>query len=355
LLIINRELKFGVAFGETKVYNFIMKKYVAFLLLVVVCVGLLLACSGGEDVYAEATSIVSPYDNICFATALRLRAELHTHTLVSDGSETDEVMLLAYANLGYDIVAITDHNVGYAGETEYREIGGRNMLVVRGNEVTLSRRRHFNNIFTDTQTGSGSNFGRRIQGEIDRTEGLMFLNHPTWSRANVRTFANLLDRFDADRLVGIEIANWDTDQDLVFWDGLLTRLAPSRTVFGYMNDDAHSLEHVGWVWNEFFVTENTIPNVKSSVQNGKSLMYCITDANKGGVMPSINNITVCNVTMTISIEADNYTSIEWVSRGEVVSNSNTINVNDLKLMRYVRFAVTGTGGRVFSQPFMLFT
>ena len=164
-----------------------------------------------------------------------------------------------------------------------------------------------------------------------------------------------MERFPQDRLLGIEIENWDGNGG-VFWDGVLTRLAPNRTVFGVMNDDAHSLEGVGWQWNEFFVPErNNLPNVKCSIRNGRSLMYSITDRDRGGVMPSVNNITICRQTMAISVEVENYTKIEWFSCGEMVSQENSILVNDKQLMKYVRFVVTGTGGQVFSQPFLLLT
>jgi len=81
-----------------------------------------------------------------------LRGNLHTHTLVSDGRNTVEQMAIAYRNLGYGFVAITDHNT-FLGEYELPGIivlngcehsTGEHYLEIRGHKETLLVKAHPN-------------------------------------------------------------------------------------------------------------------------------------------------------------------------------------------------------------------
>jgi len=49
--------------------------------------------------------------------------ELHTHTLHSDGSQTLGELAAGAANLGFDAIALTDHNTmsGLSGKTEIEQ------------------------------------------------------------------------------------------------------------------------------------------------------------------------------------------------------------------------------------------
>lgn len=63
-----------------------------------------------------------------------LKCALHVHTTASDGLLSDEVMIAAYARAGYDVVAITDHDHYYTGKEGVREVCGRKILVLAGQE-----------------------------------------------------------------------------------------------------------------------------------------------------------------------------------------------------------------------------
>ncbi|UPK41519.1 CehA/McbA family metallohydrolase [Paenibacillus pabuli] len=56
--------------------------------------------------------------------------ELHTHTLHSDGSQTLEELAAGAANLGFDAIALTDHNTmsGLSGKTEIEQKYGLRIL-----------------------------------------------------------------------------------------------------------------------------------------------------------------------------------------------------------------------------------
>lgn len=52
---------------------------------------------------------VSPYKNIDWATVKQAKAQFHTHTTRSDGTMSPQFVVDRYHELGYDILAITDH------------------------------------------------------------------------------------------------------------------------------------------------------------------------------------------------------------------------------------------------------
>ncbi len=71
------------------------------------------------DVVAEAeaedtVTIVNPYENVDWDTYYRYKADLHCHTNATDGNDTLKEMVEKHYELGYDILAISDH-----GTTSY--------------------------------------------------------------------------------------------------------------------------------------------------------------------------------------------------------------------------------------------
>ncbi len=67
-----------------------------------------------------------------------LRTNLHTHTTFSDGAFSLAEVVLAYEALGYDALAITDHN-------RWQDHGGAasgGLLILSSNEPSLSHGEH---------------------------------------------------------------------------------------------------------------------------------------------------------------------------------------------------------------------
>lgn len=65
-----------------------------------------------------------------------LRGNLHTHTLLSDGLLSPDEVIARYRNLGYDFLAITDHDdLIPEGYWEVIPRGNPDLLVFVGVEV----------------------------------------------------------------------------------------------------------------------------------------------------------------------------------------------------------------------------
>ena len=66
------------------------------------------------------------------------KANLHTHTTVSDGKMTPEEVKAAYKSRGYQIVAYTDHDV----MVDHSELSDSEFLALRGYEIAINDNRH---------------------------------------------------------------------------------------------------------------------------------------------------------------------------------------------------------------------
>ena len=251
----------------------ISKKLIAISLVIAIVSALFLPVSAfaGQVSY----EITSPYDNIDWDSINQYKAQLHTHTLYSDGTIDVKDVVEEYYALGYDILAVTDHGVvnkgwnrvpevmdliGYnqyinnfkpMSNERYKEItvegagrNGRPMIdVPYGIELNalVVRKNHVNGFFVD--------YGNGIIGEEEDYEkviagnsaagGITFINHPgDFIAANkengraedynqLKVFIDPLLKYDS--CVGIEIFNCKdtTDRaDRILWDTILQYTIP---------------------------------------------------------------------------------------------------------------------------------
>jgi len=324
-------------------------------------------CGYNMDYYApydpmpKATSIVNPYDGIDFENTLRLKANLHTHTKASDGNRTASEMIRAYWDRSYDVLAITDHEKHYEKETDFVDISDRKILVIRGAEITMTH--HFNSLFTDHGKIYEQTVEAAIKSEIAKAKSVIVLNHPgrhKWLYP-VDWYVDLYQKFPKEHLVGQEVVNSQDDypSDKQLWDLILTKTAPLRTVYGYANDDSHAFNEIGYSYNELLTSEFTVTEVRNAITHGRSFFYSNATISKPiGKMPHVIDVIVDQDDLTIEVVATDYHKIEWFSCNRIVSNQNKISINgnvdrSYHLGRYIRFVLTGSGGQLFSQPFLI--
>lgn len=356
-------------------------------------------------------TIINPYETVDWSTWKHYMANLHTHSTASDGSVNFDKMIEAHYTRGYDILAMTDHGVVNKGwnvdpkivpilsfqsyfndpkpltDARYAEItagvgrGGRGMTDVpcgvEHNVSAVLKLTHVNGFFADYGQGlwgRDNDYETPIAG-VDAAGGLSFINHPGYwlgsgndvSRAkdpkNIKLFGDLMKKYDS--CLGIEAAieqDWSTCNDRVFWDGLLEYVIPyGRNVWGFADSDAHSIEHIGDAFEDFMMPENTVANVRTAMENG-TFFACTPYAHNElgenfiatGNCPSVTNITVDDSTDQITVQGTGYTEIQWVAKGEVIAQGNTIDLNmyDSQIGSYVRAQLLGPGGICFTQAFI---
>ncbi len=211
------------------------------------------------------------------------KANLHTHTTVSDGSLTPEEMKDAYKRAGYSILAYTDHEV----IVPQNQLSDESFLALTGYEISIIDCApgkpfqyvdcyHLNLYAEDPENDISSaftfgsvwlqsarmyvteemkkyNYPRRFTVECAnevvenaKKEGFFVcLNHPSWSLHDYNDYAGI------DGLWGVEVFNTGGarsgfyDNTQAFED--LLRLG--KSVYPVAADDSHSLRDAFGGWN----------------------------------------------------------------------------------------------------------
>jgi len=357
------------------------------------------------------------------------------HTTRSDGSASVAETVLDLYNKGFDIVAITDHDVinsgdwadgglgamteserdaiiaGTFGRTEYTDAvfpgdfgpelrrpeaqGGMISLPFTNEQ---SRSEHINTFWADFSSESGWNQARILE-ETTTAGGLAIFNHPgryttgagggagglasSNNPMRISYYVEMFDRFDV--ALGFELFNRldnESRSDRVLWDNVLQALMPyGRFVWGFSNDDSHSMNQAGYNWNVLLMPELDADYARGAMEDGT--FYMVTRMNRGmgptdseintvlpgggaapnggtaatlfmleQTTPSIASIEV--VDNTITIAGNDYDLIQWVADGVIIYEGATLDLvamQDDITTNHVRAQLISEYGQALTQPF----
>lgn len=104
---------------KRKIYTF--KKTIALFCVLVFCIGVLSSFAAAADTGVDYT-ITNPYQNVNWLTWHQYKADLHSHTTASDGSNTLKEQIEEHYKYGFDIYAVTDHGADSYSWTEQNPI-----------------------------------------------------------------------------------------------------------------------------------------------------------------------------------------------------------------------------------------
>ena len=194
---------------------------------------------------------------------LWLRGNLHTHSTRSDGKLKPQALVDRYADLGYDFLALSDHDV----VSDYQGLDPRGMVLLPANEVSGGP--HVLHLGALRPLCASSN-QQQLLDDINADRGMAILNHPNceadFNHYSYEALATLKG------YVGIEICNGSciegdgshlaTDK----WDRLLSA---GRTVWGFANDDTHLPEHIARGWNVVAATDRTPEAITEALRSGR--------------------------------------------------------------------------------------
>ncbi|MDO5018411.1 MAG: cell wall-binding repeat-containing protein [Lagierella massiliensis] len=343
--------------------------------------------------------ITSPYETVDWGKYGQYKANFHSHTTESDGGNEPFEMIEEHYKQGYDIVAITDHNVvsktidrtdtakEYVSPERKAEMesgvgrDGRHIYFPE-DSIEQSRDDHVNTFWADYNNPKvGYSMDNSIS-EVEKLGGISHINHPgryTGGRTtknngldgekasndpkNIQKYLDLFNKYDS--LVGMEIINkkdGDSFSDRILWDNLLKETMPKRPIWGFSNDDNHSIKATGYSFNMMLLPENNPENVRNSMEKGT--FYAVAKVAKRelgmdfvaqGKTPEIKDIKVDHKNGIISIKAENFNKIEWIADGKVIGKGNSINITEHfnEVNNYIRANISGEGGIAFTQPFGL--
>lgn len=310
--------------------------------------------------------------------------------------EPKRLLLYSYQGLmGKNVATLTDEE--YEGITTgtYPLYDGRvrnkKMTCVTGanelNNLTLTKC-HVNAYFLPSDVGNG--FGGTENGYeqaiafTEKNGGLSHINHPgDWLESNkdittvsdpenIEFFAKLLLKYPT--CLGMEVfndRNSTTPYDRILWDNILMYTLPyGRNVIGFSNTDAHDRENIDTSFSVFMMEENDTEHIKEAMQSGTFFMVTrilrsndiigpkesIDVRNQGLPYPMFKSLTVKDHTITVT--AENATSIQWIANGKVIAESEigddgfTLDLDTIEGAEdflYVRAELYGEGGVCISQ------
>ncbi|MCL2455934.1 MAG: hypothetical protein FWD19_00120, partial [Defluviitaleaceae bacterium] len=296
------------------------------------------------------------------------------------------------------------------------------------NEQTIG---HHMNTYWANFNGREHESDSTIIREVQRLGGLVILNHPgrhTCMRSGsdrcstsreglmcdhaggrghaaasnlpreVSRYTSWLNSFPA--IIGMEIYNrsdHETRSDRILWDNvLLDQIPRGRNVWGFSNDDSHSMDGTALGWNVMLMPSLTDGNLRTSMEGGAFYFVSRVDrqlgvnhnvSTSGGSAwhvplmtaraPSITRISVTG--QTISVTGRNYDEIIWVTGnpfrangnaseggGVIIATGDTIDLSQVgkfvwgNYVRAVLICRTGIGNQINShgvaltQPFAIF-
>lgn len=325
--------------------------------------------------------ITNPYENVDWETHQQYKANLHTHTTRSDGNHSPHDIVDKYHELGYTILAITDHNeVTYpwegfsnlnysrsaygklkSGKIDSSAINYENrnpkkleMYAIQANEVSAPH--HMGSFF--------NNYNSPSKGEkptieaIDKLHGLCLLHHPgrytskAPEKYSVGWYVDIFTNYH--NVTGMEVYNQGDryKNDRKLWDNILQETMPSRPVWGYSNDDYHRGIGLGRNWNTFILPELSEEAIRQGMLEGRFFHTYATEGHRGPKVPQIKAIRVDNKKGMIEIQVNGQDSIHWISGGDVVGKGKTIKLSEIpELSKYLRAEIYGKKSVTGTQPF----
>ncbi len=208
-----------------------------------------------------------------------LKGNLHSHTTRSDGEGKPEEVVAQYIEMGYDFLAITDHNL-----YNFSSFGQEGITIIPGMEVDKNLQKPYgikcfhslvlgakeNNGFKQDEKYQGGGFFenldeyQKVLDEAHEKNNITIYCHPNWSRTFARDFEDLTGN------VAMEVWNSgcalenDCDTDAPCWDELLLQ---GKKIFGVATDDGHHSKQNGFGWI-MVKSENTISGILSAIKAG---------------------------------------------------------------------------------------
>ncbi len=339
--------------------------------------------SSGQNAYAEQIRIHNPYQQVDWDSAEYYDANLHTHTRLSDGRFRPHEVIDKYHELGYSILALTDHDHYHymvrpkalypwteindiwneikdgrdgrwreSGPWENRDPEQMEMVSIEGSEI--SRTHHIGSYFNDYASGTRSE--QDALEAIDEAGGLSVFYHPGRYDRSVSWYVEFYEEFDS--LIGMEVYNKNDGypQDRQKWDRVLNAMMPERPVWGFANDDMHNESQLGWNRNIFVLEELTEDNVRNAMEAGAFYFY----RPKRRTTPpelSITNVQTTDDSIQLTL-AGNFREIKWrtynpeTQQSETIHSGTTISFTQIPSDAvFVRAEIFGETGKLYTQPF----
>jgi hypothetical protein len=277
------------------------------------------------------------------------KANFHTHTTASDGNVSLEIRVQQYRDRGYNILAITDHDV----INDVSSFCEKDFLVISGMETHPpcpfeSDLYHL----VCLNVPMGFSFPKNSDAEtrialVKKSGGEVIFAHPYWNGFNINHLLTI------SGYIGIEVYNATATKigkacSSVQWDDLLTygRYLPAMAV-----DDAHQGRDIFMGWTMIKARSLTVKSVLQALRTGCYYSSC---------GPIIENFSIkdkaailrCTPAVEIHFIGQKYFGKSFYLDGDKELTSARYDIPDD--VRYLRAEVVDRdGNRAWTNPIVL--
>ncbi|MFH1308143.1 MAG: LamG-like jellyroll fold domain-containing protein [archaeon] len=282
-------------------------------------------CSDGIN------SAISEARNISLAstyTPFWAKSNTHTHTTNSDGDSSPATVVSLYKNLGYSILAITDH--GYVTNcTPFTNLSA-NFICVSSEEWTSTK--HITRINVSSPYNNNIINMQNAVNAANSGGGFAIAAHPNWSSTiwSVSDLTSLQD-YTAMEIYNKVIERLTPDPYAVKkWDEVLKT---GKKIFGVAADDMHQVSvDLGYGWTKVYMPQFTKQDYINSMRigyfyssQGPSMdigpFALVCDEDGGHHMGESVNCSSISVNATISATNSSYKiqNISLIKNGVAIS------------------------------------
>lgn len=307
------------------------------------------------------------------------KANLHTHSTISDGKLTPKEVKEDYKALGYQILCLTDHNT----IVNHSDMNEPDFLMLTGNEIDIpssdmaelgGKTYHINLIAkepdnlwcpaklyrwfpTYEEYESKIQYGNlKLQYSTDSINNmiaeanekgfLVMYNHPNWSCQTYEDYAPLKGLWGMELrnseccMVGHNENNFHIYKDLL---NLGNRIYPLGT------DDMHTLRSLGKSWIMVGAPELSYSSVIEALENGDFYMSCGPEIKNLWIEDGILKIT-CSDAKQINLETHGRVAKNVLPNGDNWLREAEIDLTDFigkaksNPLAYIRLTVTAPDG-----------
>ncbi len=276
-----------------------------------------------------------------------LRANLHTHTVNSDGKFTAAEVIDKYADAGYDVLAFSDHRTTNPVST----YSDRGMILISGIELHPAGPREILwhilalNIPEDFANCSDDE-AQTVIDKIHAAGGVCFAAHPYWSGFTSAEVMSLRGS------LGIEVYNTSTRRigkayNMQLWDECLWTGTEYNAI---AVDDVHNEEHLFSGWTMILSNDRSVGGVMEALRAGR---YYASQGPRFTRLSFENDIFEAEFTPCVEAIAVTKRSTGYGEIGKMIT-SIKYDTSKLKPGDYVRCQIKDANGNyAWSNPIFL--
>lgn len=286
----------------------------------------------------------SPYENL---SGRWLRGNMHAHTTCSDGARSPSELVSVYAEMGYDWLCISDHDLVTPAPPDAPEA----LILLSGNEITANGP-HILHVGAEVAVEPSPDRAKVIE-EVAKAGGICVLNHPNWEKHFSHWPQDKLEamprKYDGIEIFnGIVIRHEGSPLATDRWDRLLSK---GVRAWGYANDDTHNDFDLGNGWNRVCCRSRTVEDILVGLKQGRCYASTGVELSSLETVGTRIRIIARNGSLCIPV-------VDWgVEIGRFPGRAWEFEIEKLigdRRPSYIRFEIHGDGvASAWTQPIYL--